>query len=96
MFRNISGGLIAKGAERTGFTMAGSNGKILPAKAVIDGGSVVVTSEKIIKPETVRWGVGSCGCGEFIKSGRLASCVISLGCSVTGDLLGFFCDRIRR
>ena len=56
MFRNISGGLIAKGAERTGFTMAGSNGKILPAKAVIDGGTVVVTSEKIIKPETVRWG----------------------------------------
>jgi sialate O-acetylesterase len=56
MFRNISGGLIAKGAERTGFTMAGSNGKILPAKAVIDGGTVVVTSEKMIKPETVRWG----------------------------------------
>ena len=36
--------------------MAGSNGKILPAKAVIDGGTVVVTSEKIFKPETVRWG----------------------------------------
>ena len=35
-------------------------------------------------------GAGSCGCDEFIKSGRLASCVISLGCSVTGDLLGFF------
>lgn len=55
-FRNMGGGLVKKGEDLTGFTIAGSNGKFVPAKAVIEADAVVVTSEKIAKPVAVRFG----------------------------------------
>jgi len=54
-FTHEGGGLIAKDGDLKGFTMAGANGKFLPARAVIEGSTVVVTSNKITRPSAVRY-----------------------------------------
>jgi sialate O-acetylesterase len=36
--------------------MADASGKFMPARGVIEGATVVITSEKIIKPIAVRYG----------------------------------------
>ena len=53
-FDYSQGGLVAKGGELTDFTIAGENRKFVPAKAVIDGETVVVSSPQIKKPVAVR------------------------------------------
>jgi sialate O-acetylesterase len=55
-FTHASTGLIGKGGELKGFTLAGADGKFLPARAEIDGSTVVVTSDQISKPAAVRYG----------------------------------------
>jgi len=55
-FTHTGTGLMATGRELKGFTMAGADGKFLPARAVIEGSTVVVTSDKITKPAAVRYG----------------------------------------
>jgi sialate O-acetylesterase len=55
-FTHVGGGLMAKGNALKGFTIAGANGKFLPAKAVIEGDTVVVTSDKVTEPKAVRFG----------------------------------------
>ncbi len=55
-FDHTGTGLMAKDAALTGFTLAGADGKFLPALAVIDGSTVVVTCEKISNPVAVRYG----------------------------------------
>jgi sialate O-acetylesterase len=55
-FGHLGSGLIAKGDVLTGFSIAGADGKFLPAEAVIDGSTVVVTSARIAKPVSVRFG----------------------------------------
>jgi sialate O-acetylesterase len=54
-FTHDGGGLIAKGEPLKGFTLAGKDGKFLPATAVIQGNTVIVTSDKISEPAAVRY-----------------------------------------
>ncbi|MGC3966471.1 MAG: hypothetical protein QM775_03615 [Pirellulales bacterium] len=45
-----------KPAKLLGFTIAGEDGKFVPAEAVIEGATVVVSGEGIEKPTAVRYG----------------------------------------
>ena len=54
-FDYVDGGLIAKGGELTHFTIAAADRKFLPAKAVIDGDTIVVSSDKVKQPVAVRF-----------------------------------------
>lgn len=54
-FDHTGGGLVAKGGELRGFTVAGADGKFVPAQARIDGKTIVVTGEKIGRPVYVRY-----------------------------------------
>lgn len=55
-FTHVGAGLVANGDSLTGFTMAGADGKFLPARAEIAGTTVLVRSDKITKPVAVRYG----------------------------------------
>jgi sialate O-acetylesterase len=55
-FTHTGTGLTAEGGALKGFTLAGPDGKFLPARAVIEGANVVVTSDKIARPTAVRYG----------------------------------------
>jgi sialate O-acetylesterase len=55
-FRHLGGGLVAKGGPLTGFTIAGEDGKFVPAKAEIRGDQVVVSSPHVEHPAAVRYG----------------------------------------
>ncbi len=55
-FDHVGGGLVAKGDELAGFTVAGADGTFVPAKATIKGESIVVTSDKVEKVTAVRYG----------------------------------------
>lgn len=54
-FSHLGAGLMAKGDAITGFTVAGKDGKFVPASAVIEGSTVLVSSEKISSPTAVRY-----------------------------------------
>ena len=54
-FTHEGGGLISKDGDLKAFTIAGADGKFLPARAVIEGSTVVITSDKINKPSAVRY-----------------------------------------
>ena len=59
-FTEIGGGLASRDNEPlTHFTIAGSNGNFVPAKAEIDGDTIVVQSPQVSKPKAVRFGWGS-------------------------------------
>jgi sialate O-acetylesterase len=55
----LGGGLVVKGSELTDFEVAGKDGKFYPAKATIEGGTVVATSSKVNAPVAVRYGWAS-------------------------------------
>ncbi|HEV7331588.1 MAG TPA: sialate O-acetylesterase [Flavisolibacter sp.] len=55
-FANAEGGLMAKSGEPTAFYIAGEDQVFYPAKAVIKGSSVVVSSKEVKKPVAVRFG----------------------------------------
>jgi sialate O-acetylesterase len=55
-FSHIGKGLLAKDGALKDFTIAGSDNKFVPAKAVITGKTVVVSAEGIAKPVAVRLG----------------------------------------
>lgn len=55
-FKHLGGGLVAKDGELRGFTIAGADGMFAPAKATIDGDSIVVLSESVAEPVMVRYG----------------------------------------
>ncbi len=55
-FDNDDGGLVSKeGQPLTWFTIAGADGKFVPAEAVITNGTVVVSSPDVAKPVAVRF-----------------------------------------
>ena len=55
-FNEVNTGLIVKGGgELKGFTIAGEDGHFVPAKASIEGKIVVVWSEQVTHPVTVRY-----------------------------------------
>ena len=49
-------GMATKGGDLTGFEVAGSDGKFVPATAKIEGSSVLVTSTAVDEPVLVRYG----------------------------------------
>ncbi len=55
-FDHVGGGLTVKGGSLTGFEVAGSDGKFVPAEAVIDGKTIVVSSPSVSVPAYVRYG----------------------------------------
>jgi sialate O-acetylesterase len=55
-FDHVGGGLVAKDGDLVGFQVAGKDGKFAPAKAVIKGDTVVVSSEMVPEPTAVRYG----------------------------------------
>lgn len=55
-FKHIGGGLIAKDGPLVGFTMAGKDKTFVPAKAEIQGNTVIVSAEGIADPIAVRYG----------------------------------------
>ncbi|MBN9118739.1 MAG: sialate O-acetylesterase [Planctomycetes bacterium] len=55
-FDSVGGGLVAKDGDLVGFTIAGKDGKFVPAKATIKGDTVVVSSEMVPGPTAVRYG----------------------------------------
>jgi sialate O-acetylesterase len=59
-FASVGRGLEARGGELTGFTIAGADRKFHNAKAVIEGDTVVVSSDKVAKPAAVRYGWANC------------------------------------
>jgi sialate O-acetylesterase len=54
-FNYSDGGLMIKGTRLTCFTIAGSDRKFVEAQAVIDGNTVVVSSDKVKQPVAVRF-----------------------------------------
>lgn len=54
-FDYVGGGLVAKDGELVEFTIAGDDQQFVPAKATIEGNSVVVWSEAILNPVAVRF-----------------------------------------
>jgi sialate O-acetylesterase len=56
-FAHVGGGLITRdGKAPSEFQIAGADGKFKPAKAVIDGKTVVVSAEGVTEPKNVRFG----------------------------------------
>ena len=55
-FSHVGMGLVAKDGDLKGFEVAGSDGKFVPATAVIDGLSVVASSPEVPVPSAVRYG----------------------------------------
>lgn len=55
-FTHVGSGLMAKGDSLEGITLAGVDGKFHPARGVIEGSTVVVTSSKVTNPTAVRYG----------------------------------------
>ena len=57
LFKHTGSGLVARdGKALNWFTIAGADKKFVEAKAVIDGDSVVVSSDEVAKPLAVRFG----------------------------------------
>ena len=56
-FAHVGGGLATRDKkDLTEFQIAGADGKFVPAKAVIDGETVVVSAESVAAPKNVRFG----------------------------------------
>ena len=55
-FTHLGGGLVAHGGALRGFTIAGADGKFVPATARIEGDTVVVSAPGAPHPTTVRYG----------------------------------------
>ncbi len=55
-FTHIGSGLVAKGGDLKGFTVAGEDKTFVPAHAEIQGDEVIVTSDEVTKPVAVRYG----------------------------------------
>lgn len=55
-FTHVDGGLVAKGGELKGFTIAGIDQKFVPATANIKNGKVIVENPDVKEPVAVRYG----------------------------------------
>ena len=74
-FSHIGGGLVAKGGELKTFSIAGGTRKFVPAKALIDGETVVVSSPEVKTPIAVRyaWAEDPLDANLYNKAGLPAS-----------------------
>ena len=55
-FTHAGGGLVAKDGDLKGFTIAGADGKFVPAKAEISGSNIIVAAVGVTNPKAVRFG----------------------------------------
>lgn len=55
-FDNVTTALVSKGGELTDFQIAGADGNFLPAKARVEGRTVIVYHPSIKEPKNVRFG----------------------------------------
>jgi sialate O-acetylesterase len=55
-FDHTGAGLMARGGVPLGFEISGADGRFVPADAVIEGGTVVVSSSSVAQPVYVRYG----------------------------------------
>lgn len=55
-FKHVGTGLVAKDGPLKGFTIAGKDKAFVPAKAEIQGNTIVVSAENITDPQAVRYG----------------------------------------
>ncbi len=55
-FKHVGGGLVGKDGDLKGFTIADIDGKFAEARAVIEGNTIIVSSEAVAAPVTVRYG----------------------------------------
>ena len=74
-FRNVGGGLVAKGGALKHFAIAGENREFVWADAVIDGDTITVSSGKAPKPVAVRyaWASNPEGCNLYNREGLPAA-----------------------
>jgi sialate O-acetylesterase len=73
-FEHPAKGLMTKGGELTGFEVAGADGRFMPAKARIDGNTVLASSGAVPEPRFVRYGwANSPQCNLFNGEGLPAS-----------------------
>lgn len=74
-FAHVGGGLVAEGGgELQGFVMAGADRTFVPARAVIDGETVVVSAEEVSRPVAVRYAFEDDPlCNLFSRAGLPAS-----------------------
>jgi sialate O-acetylesterase len=70
-FDHSAGGLIVHGKKLEGFTIAGKDRKFVPAEAVIDGDTVIVSSASISKPAAVRYAWADNPCGTLYNASDL-------------------------
>jgi sialate O-acetylesterase len=55
-FDHTGSGLVTKGGKLLGFEIADKDGKFVPADAIADGTTVVVSSSSVAEPAQVRYG----------------------------------------
>ena len=74
-FSHLGGGLVAKDGPLKWFTIAGADGKFVPAEAKIEGDTVAVTGAGIIAPAAVRyaWDNYPEGCNLYNAAGLPAA-----------------------
>ncbi len=74
-FKNVGGGLVAKGGPLKRFAVAGKNQKFYWANAVIEGDTVQVSSPEVRHPVAVRyaWSDNPAGCNLYNKAGLPAT-----------------------
>ena len=74
-FKELGGGLVAKGGELKGFAVAGEDKKFVWADAAIEGDNVLVWSDKVPRPVAARyaWSMYPEGCNLFNQAGLPAS-----------------------
>ncbi|MDP6545781.1 MAG: sialate O-acetylesterase [Phycisphaerae bacterium] len=71
-FAHTGGGLAVRdGKELSEFQIAGADGKFVPAKAVIDGKTVVVSADGVTEPKNVRFGWRNAANPNLINKARL-------------------------
>jgi sialate O-acetylesterase len=55
-FQGVGSGLVARGGELSEFLLAGEDRIFHPARAVIEGGTILVRSDAVPKPVAARYG----------------------------------------
>ena len=68
-FTHCGSGLRVQGEQLKGFTLAGADGIYHPADAIVDGETVIVSSEKVTSPKHVRY------CWAKVPEGNLCNSV---------------------
>ena len=70
-FIHLGGGLVAKGGPLIGFTIAGPDKVFHPARAMIEGDTVVVSAEEVRQPVAVRYGWANVPEGNLFNAAEL-------------------------